>query len=755
MFWALAFQAHAQQIDIDGNFRDAEYYLFENRYEKALPFYLQLYKADSTNYTVNYRIGECYFHILREQDKALPYLEKAAQNVSRRFVNEKYEQNVSHINTYLMLGELYQMKELLGKAFQYYKKYQKILRPNEKDELEKVKQRIKSVYVAWELQQLYVPYSAVGLGDDINTRHSDYNPVLSANQDEMAYTSYWETTDVIFFTWKENGKWRKPYNITEMIGSQGDCYTSAIAPDGKTLYLVKQDFYDSDFYYTTYQDNRWLPMNKMSNRINSSSLETSLFISNDGQTLLFSSNRSGGQGNLDIYMSEATEKDDWEKPENIGPVINTSFDEEAPFLVNNGELLFFSSKGHHSMGGYDIFFSTKKEDGTWSKPINIGYPINTSGDDLFYVPFGDGNTGYFVRDLPGGNGLMDIYKIEIPKHLLFQDKLADFDTKYESGFYNDVFAEYTDAEAEKDYTDSNVVEMVDNEPVTLVNTDRFVSGSGEISHVVKKMDTTQSTEKNLPQTKKDTIQPAISNTGEESIQADDNAKKADFIRFDADAGTTHASVTTIPPTPPVKKVTGAGGAVVSSKKPVNSSETSRAIEPRNNDTSISTEGTYNNKAVTNEKSKKDEPRMPTDADTKQPVSSGSNNDTNTPSPAKTKEQSVVKQANNIPKSNQTRDGATIANANDHPVKHADVSTNNVPVYTVQIIALLNPVEASYFSQFDSLTVSNGHDGFTRYTIGEYKGYSAAEQALKKIHSRGYKEAFIRDIRTISNYNKAL
>jgi len=400
--------AYTQQTDIDGNFRDAEYYLFEKQYEKALPFYLRLHEADSSNVVVNYRIGQCYFNILREREKAFPYLLKVSKNVSRRFVDEKYEQRIVPIDTYFMLGELYHAREELVKALSYYKKYKKWLRSNEKDEIQKVNKHIESVYVAWELQKTYVPYSAISLGDEINTRHSDYNPVLSANQNVLAYTSYWETIDLIFFTWKEDGKWRKPLNITNMVGSNGDCYTSAIAPDGKTLYFVKIDYYDSDFYYSTYEDGIWNPMQKMSNRINSSELETSLFISDDGNTLLFSSNRSGGVGKLDIYISYKEDNGNWSKPENLGQTINTPFDDEAPFLSGDGNLLFFSSKGHMTMGGYDIFYSSKNPDGTWTKPINVGYPINTTGDDLFYVPFGNGNEGYFVRDLPGGNGLMDI-----------------------------------------------------------------------------------------------------------------------------------------------------------------------------------------------------------------------------------------------------------------------------------------------------------------------------------------------------------
>ena len=134
----------------------------------------------------------------------------------------------------------------------------------------------------------------------------------------------------------------------------------------------------------------------------------------DGKTLYFTSNRAGGYGGLDIYKSERTRGGDWGPAMNLGPVINSKYNEDTPFITADGNTIYFSSMGHYNMGGYDIFYSTRLDNGQWSKPINAGYPLNTTHDDLFFTPVGDGAYAYYAKyNIDDTYGLMDIYKLEV------------------------------------------------------------------------------------------------------------------------------------------------------------------------------------------------------------------------------------------------------------------------------------------------------------------------------------------------------
>jgi hypothetical protein len=141
--------------------------------------------------------------------------------------------------------------------------------------------------------------------------------------------------------------------------------------------------------------------------------ETHASLSKDGNALYFTSARRGGSGNLDIYRSERNPSGDWGEAVNLGPEINTSEDEDAPFLTAEGKRLIFCSKGHFNMGGYDIFYSDLETNGKWTDPVNIGYPINTTGDDLFFYPIGNGLKGYMAKVDRDGPLTFDIYHVDI------------------------------------------------------------------------------------------------------------------------------------------------------------------------------------------------------------------------------------------------------------------------------------------------------------------------------------------------------
>jgi Tol biopolymer transport system component len=184
-----------------------------------------------------------------------------------------------------------------------------------------------------------------------------------------------------------------------------------LSSDGKQIFLSRDDNYNSDIYSSSYNSEKWSKTVKMNKNIDTKYWESHGFISEDGEQLIFASDRPGGFGGLDLYISRKV-NGDWGPAVNLGPEINTPFNEDRPFLINKAKTLFFSSQGHENIGGYDLFRSDIQSNGLWSKPKNLGYPLNTPDDNVFFMPVGDGRSGYYsVMKESAGYGKEDIYKL--------------------------------------------------------------------------------------------------------------------------------------------------------------------------------------------------------------------------------------------------------------------------------------------------------------------------------------------------------
>ena len=210
----------------------------------------------------------------------------------------------------------------------------------------------------------------------------------------------------------ENG-WSFPRILMEELNVDEDAYPTAMNYNGDELIIYRSDNFIGDLYTSKLVDGFWTPLIRMNDNINTKYWESHACFSFTGDTLYFTSNRKDGYGGLDIYYSIRTEEGEWDVPVNLGPTINTRYNEETPFITKDGKTLYFSSYGHYNMGGYDVFYSTKLEDGEWAVPINAGYPINTTDDDVFFVPVRNGTFAYFPRLFEEGYGLTDIYLYEI------------------------------------------------------------------------------------------------------------------------------------------------------------------------------------------------------------------------------------------------------------------------------------------------------------------------------------------------------
>ncbi|MBN2863449.1 MAG: PD40 domain-containing protein, partial [Bacteroidales bacterium] len=217
----------------------------------------------------------------------------------------------------------------------------------------------------------------------------------------------------MLYSAKNNGVWSSPVNLNELLKVDRDIYPTSISKDGRTLYIYNAQDYDGNIFSTVFENGAWSPILKLNDNINTKYWESHAAISHDNKKLYFTSNRKGTYGGLDIFVSVRDTSGDWGPAVNLGPVINTPYNEDTPFLSEDDRTLFFSSRGHLNMGGYDIFYTTLQENGEWSVPRNLGYPLNTTDDDLFFKPVKNGHAGYMAKYNPDNYGKQDLYRIEI------------------------------------------------------------------------------------------------------------------------------------------------------------------------------------------------------------------------------------------------------------------------------------------------------------------------------------------------------
>ncbi len=397
-------------------FRDAEYYRLYEKYSEALPLYQKLIQEGHDKAHINYRIGECYLEMSGAKERAIPFLEKATQNIDRKFREGSFKETEAPVYAIFHLGKAYQINNQLDKALKTYNKFLENIDKKNKDEFNMnfVEKQIQSCKNAKELIDDPSPVTFYNVGGNVNTLQANIRPVTNHNQTRLVYASKLKFYDGIFMSEKNDEEWDEPVNLTPQIKSDGNFLPGSLNKKGNKLILLKSGRYKGDLYLAEYdkEDKEWKEPDKLSN-INTNNWETHGHLCNDGQTIYFTSNRKGGRGGLDIYVSHYDEaKQEWGTPENLGENINTPYNEETPFLTEDGKKLYFSSQGHYGMGGFDIFYAEKLDNGDWSEPVNIGYPINTTDDDLFYQPINNGKSGYMPRCREDGFGDYDIYRID-------------------------------------------------------------------------------------------------------------------------------------------------------------------------------------------------------------------------------------------------------------------------------------------------------------------------------------------------------
>lgn len=391
----------------------AYYFQFEN-YHLALPVLLEIYAEDSTINEVNYKTGVCLYHTRKNKTEALKYFEKA-QNI--------------YIDAYYYLGNIYHLQMQFDKAitsFQYYKYWY----GKKEYSWDDVDYLINKSITAKEFVRYPGRVTIRPVGDVINSKGPDYVPLITANESVLFFTSrregstgglkdpFGEYFEDIYFTCQTDSSWTTPQNIGAPINTSTHDACVAVTSDGHKLFIYRpsKNLSGGHIYYTEKNGDTWTEPEKIDAEINTKDgLESSGTISPDENIFYFSSNRPGGYGGKDLYRVVKFPDGKWSKAMNLGPTINTQYDEDAPFIHPDGNTLYFSSRGHKNMGGFDIFRSLLKDEVTWSNPENAGYPVNTVFDDLFFVITADNMRGYYSCDKEG-TGNTDIYEIDMPEN---------------------------------------------------------------------------------------------------------------------------------------------------------------------------------------------------------------------------------------------------------------------------------------------------------------------------------------------------
>ncbi len=382
-------------------------------------------KPESSNY--NYRKGFLVLTIGKNYMQAIPFLEKAILKTDVNYDAFGVSEKNAPVDAFFHLATCYHLNEDLEKAKLYYNSF--LGASKDKSELIAVTNlRLVQCERAIEVMANPVNIRLKNIGNKINSEFPDYAPVVSLDGSSLFYTSRrpWangETEvfrdpgthqypeDVYVSYLSDDSVWIEPKRLEFCIAKKNEA-TIAVSTDERKIYLYQDSTGNGDIYYTDIYAGKFSDIKKVTDKdINTNYWETHCMVSQDRSRMFFTSDRPGGLGGRDIYMSKRLADSTWSSPINLGPNVNSAHDEDAPFVSIDNKKLYFSSNGEKSIGGFDILVSDFLEDDTWSDSKNLGYPLNSTNDDIFYTTTSDGLRGYMASIRKDGLGEKDIYEI--------------------------------------------------------------------------------------------------------------------------------------------------------------------------------------------------------------------------------------------------------------------------------------------------------------------------------------------------------
>jgi outer membrane protein OmpA-like peptidoglycan-associated protein/tetratricopeptide (TPR) repeat protein len=383
-------------------------------YHLAIEEYKKAHKFNPRNALLNYKLGRCYL-VENDKSEAIGYLKKAIA------LDPRISLDLSYNDVNFLLATAYHLDYKFDEAIEKYKAHKASLSPEQllKDGQD-IDKRIDECVTAKKLVAKPVRAFVDNLGNTVNSAFPDYRPLVVPDEEILLFTSARDNTtggnrasdsyfyEDVYVSYYENGKWSAPQNSFDLNSNNHDA-TAGISSDGSILYVYKAGG-GNHLYESNLSGDKYTVPVKMDSKINAGLKQSSASLSFDRSTLYFTSVRSDGYGGSDIYMTKKDARGRWQDPVNLGATINTPYDEEGVFIDPDNNTLFFSSRGHNSMGGYDIFKSEFVE-GRWTAPVNLGYPINTPDDDVFFTLGMNGQRGYYSSKKGDGYGGHDLYLI--------------------------------------------------------------------------------------------------------------------------------------------------------------------------------------------------------------------------------------------------------------------------------------------------------------------------------------------------------
>jgi outer membrane protein OmpA-like peptidoglycan-associated protein len=402
-------------------FFDADYLMETGFYEEAFNRYKNLLTLDPGNSNILFHCGACCLKIPGNEGMAITYLKEAAEGITLSYKEDSHKESGAPWLTYFMLGQAYHLNYQFSKAVSQYNEYLEVGTNQDPVQLEYARLQIEACERASLIRRTHPSFEFHDvLGHFEDDLPSCSNPVISGDGNTLIFLVDYPSDKKIMMTTRTDELWTRPEVINSQLGMVGETYPVSISYDGKDLYMVHQFYSHSDIFVSHLEENRWSEAEALGKRINGKTSETHASISMDEQSLYFTSDARGGYGSIDIYVSRLNEKGEWGNPENLGPLINTPYEEHTPFISNNDSILFFSSQGHASIGGVDVFHSRLQSDGAWSEPENLGYPVNTPGDNSFYNPGWDKDKGFYAvrrEDDPTSNTINMVLELEYDETL--------------------------------------------------------------------------------------------------------------------------------------------------------------------------------------------------------------------------------------------------------------------------------------------------------------------------------------------------
>jgi len=380
----------------------------------------------SSNY--NYRKGFILLEMSGDYIKALPYLEIAVKDVEKNYDMFSANEKSASTDAIYHLARCYQLSENIDKAEEYYKKFIEVSSPKSEFVFFS-KLRLEQCAVARKLMQTPKKMRLQNVGSSVNSLKPEYSPVISLDGSALYFTSrrswangasdkgidprYNLHPEDIYVSYRDfDDTWTTPVRMEFCDSIQNEA-TLAVSSDERRIYVYEDTEGNGDIFYSDFSTNRFQEVSHLRTRgVNTASWETHCTVTPDGMTMYFVSDRKGGFGGRDIYRVVKMADGNWSEPLNVGPKINGPMDEESPFIAVDNKTLYFSSNGARSMGGFDVFVSVLDDNNSWSDAINLGYPLNSAGDDLYYTTTVDGMTGYLTSFRKDGFGEKDIYEVQ-------------------------------------------------------------------------------------------------------------------------------------------------------------------------------------------------------------------------------------------------------------------------------------------------------------------------------------------------------